>query len=313
MSAPAEVGSSLVGSDRLARMASSSHRMIHVDAKLRPVVRWAQMMKLTPPPSPTDASSILLSLNDCWDLGVAELLQRVGKLPFITGGVVSDAESVRIRYDGKTPLVDFPEVIFHHQSGEKVSVRVSIAVCTDEFSSKLWARVALAGDTDVLCDPGDLVADFRTTAIDCSRWTVEIFKQAVRESCAGISARRNGLLEVSAMAVSDMRARSLLRKLADSHVTANDLFSMPDAGELLTFWMSPLDIDTGTDGDGLWLSSPVTVTDDDGYMETRDSLFVLRELEDRVQLLGVVFDETGSGDVARDTAQRVSRWVANRV
>lgn len=311
------------------------HKLKPQDSSATPVVRWAVLVRIEPPPLPGEAQELLRALKRRWSQVAAEYLGLVAR----TAGIESrslrfvDVERPRIGRDGKTPTIDFPRL---RSTAEGVmppfDTRVCIAVCTKALeqgtkqpSSKVWSRVGLPVDDETgravdLDRLATLIPRFRSISTTAARWGVEMLRGVLRATLPDRRLRRKSELEVSVLGTGDRRLAPYYERLSTEQVTQADELLQPKAIAALSPYFHPL---VGSehplaeppadDEDRFWFSYPSTVMLDDGELKRREVLYLMRASDEAAHALGVGFDDSSRHELPRRSALQVSRWIANRV
>lgn len=292
-----------------------------------PVVRLARAFSLKP--SVTEVAVALQIAEELCALWVdeeAHYVDFVGSRRDVRSESVSTAgdESPRVVFEGNTPVAVFPRVVGRLASGLPFDSRICAAICFEpEFSSKALVRFALPFEFDLVRprSPAEVfehVSALRAASMTSLQWLESILKDYFIGAAPKRRTRFSGRFEVSGLGTDAQGLGSVLEKLDDPMASVSDIVAEPEDKQLLLASLAPLvDEPTGPElpdlSSDLWMASPSSIVRHDGTVVTRDSLYVVREAEDRVQALGVSFDDTSDGSLVRASTLRVARWIAGKV
>ena len=315
--------------------AASATDAKHLGSDVLPVVRLASLVRLTPPPSGRQAQSIQASLASRWEEKKGDYRKVVAESAGLKPNELEfvEKEWVRCHYDGKTPMVDFPRLRTLAGTPLSFDTRICIALCTDKLSSKVWSRVGYplrkaSGDEEhpehlhVTKDQlRSLTSQFRKIAESSSEWATRMLEALVAQKYPKLSWTQRGILEISALTVGDQNVGETLQELAHSETTAAALLARDDNGaELGEYLLGLANLDdaslleiTETEPDAFWFSTTGTVELADGHLVSRPMLFLMHPRGEVAQAIGIGFDDSTGGQLLRQSALTVSRWVANRV
>lgn len=310
---------------------------------LLPVVRMARLLRVQPVPSTNQVKQLQVRIRDSWDeikLGYREVIAKAADLEPSLLEFAQD-EWVRLHRDGKTPMVDLPRVRSLAGSDRRLDARVCFAVCTDDLSSKIWARVGVPLKPEVpgLLEHDDRLANqvregepysvenlrelreqmssFRHIARETTNWATSTFESLVREVLPTSRVVMGGALEVSVVTARDAQLKEHLDRLSDYGLTANSL--LEDASAVISKYIENAgDLDRPlksilADGESFWFSTPKTVEHPDGTLDTSQILYLMHPHGETAQTIGIGFADHLGGSHLRDSALDVSRWIANRI
>jgi len=321
-----------VACDEIPTMSDSTvenHQTIYPKSgRVVPVVRWAHLVQAKPQLSKRTALRIAAGLVDAWESRCDDFR---GSLALVTGipearlrFVSPEREQVRQRFDGTTPMVDFPRIQAHNEGGVDFDARICVAICADELSSKAWGRVGLPLEPTTDLPPDDdldaVMELFRKIARHLASWGREFFLEVANRKATRHRFHDNGELDISVLSVPDEEIAEGLSRLSESELTAEDLLNDPKYASQVSSYIKamtdiryPLSELRRKEPNSFWFASTNTAIDEDGVMEPRTMLYLLRPQGEVAQISGVGFDGSGTGSLVRDSAVDVSRIVANRV
>src|SRR6266568_3046475 len=168
-----------------------------------PVVRWAVLARHDPHLEEADTSTIAGRIQNAWpewkERYRAAVAERANLL--LSELEVDRDETVRLRKDGKTPMIDFPRVRSRAGSLDPVDVRVCAALCVEDYSSKFWTRVGPPFGAQRRGYPiqnlQQVLRRYRSLAKSCSEWFHDELVKMAGEALSGRSPRDDGALEVT--------------------------------------------------------------------------------------------------------------------
>lgn len=288
-----------------------------------PVVRRAILVKHVPRLNRHHTQQVHAAVEKAWDTWRGRYVAQVARFSGL-GPLdlqVVETEKVRLKQDGKTPMLDLPRIRTRRHSARQFDLRNCVALCIDDLSSKVWARVGLP-DQDGIdgCPTGELrplVAAFRSLSRDCDEWFYEEFSCLAQDVLSGIERRRTGTLEVTTVGlkvdgdVSDDFFDDWLLDGTEGPNFRNE--------ELCEFLMAAADLafhpaELGTrEPDSFWMSIPSAVQLPNGDLASRKALYLVRPVGEVAQVVGIGLDDSQEGDLASQAALKISRLVANRV
>lgn len=290
-----------------------------IDA-VRPVVRLARLFTTTPTPKRNHVDPFRDLVAEFWSAQTPDYFETLATSAGIDARDirVNEQEGVRRGLDGDTPMIDLPEVKFRSNHGYEIGMRLCIAFCVDDsYSSKLWIRAGSPLDAPLPSDVAKTaVGEYRKLAVIALRWAWPRVNIALSQTKRGFVMDDAGTLEVSAIGVQDPDVGRVLGNLEDGALTAQELLADGKARRAISNAMLPLAesrLDARGVAECMWLSSPGSLVNRYGMIESRDLLYLVRKYRERVQALGVGFDDSSHGELAWRSALRVSRWIASRV
>ena len=223
-------------------------------------------------------------------------------------------EVVRLRHDGKTPMIDVPRL----GVGGDFDLRNCAALCVDQFSSKIWTRVGPHGFTEsfAIGELTTVLHRYHALAESCGEW---FFRELFR---IGDDALNRGIiLDEGRLDVTTVGLQ-LEEELREDEV--NDWFfdgDRPnfDNEDLCRFFAQAAHIDydlrevESRENGAFWMSMPMAVRLRTGNLALRTALYLVRPFPKLVQVVGIGLDDSEAGDFANEIALKVSRVIANRV
>lgn len=230
-------------------------------------------------------------------------------------------EAIRLKFDGKTPMLDLPRLQTKSGAGASFDLRNCVALCLDEFSSKVWTRLGLpAARREHGCSARDLrqIAEtYRSLAKSCGEWFYDEFFSLVERTLCGTERERIGAIEITTVGLqvegeqSDEDFESwLLDGSEGPNLENEDLCQyLADAANLD---FHPKELRT-REPDSFWMSIPSAIHLANGDLASRTVLYLVRPVDHVVQVVGVGLDDSQAGELASHVALKVSRLVANRI
>lgn len=226
-----------------------------------------------------------------------------------------------IRLDGKTPIIDLPRL--RSTAGRHVALdsRISVAICTDDLSSKVWARVGLPFPTEGTSAPlGTKIDLFRNLAKSSADWAFALVVSVVKEVDDNLAVVAGRRLDVTVIGTSDAAIEPYLEKLRDPTASATDVFLMAGTDkELLPYFeaakppRTEVPASHSSTPEAFWFSSPFPVVRSDGSVVLRDVLYYMNVENGTSHAIGVGFDDSEAYDLAQRSSLTVARWIANRI
>jgi hypothetical protein len=294
-------------------------RLKPVITNVVPVERWAILVRHDPKLTPDLPEQVEAAIKAVWDVWKEELRAAVAKIAQldIDDIEVDPDEVVRLRYDGKTPMIDLPRLRSRAGCAFEFDLRFCVALCLHEFSSKIWTRVGPLNRRRGY--PADELSEvfrrYRSFASVCGAWFQEQLIRFTANLFAGRNWNNEGVLEVTMLGVQ-----------IDGYFDEEDLNewlfaegSNPNLenDDLRRFLKeaAPLDYDIREleSRGAFWMSLPTSVELKNRDLVSRTALFLVRAIGDVVQVVGIGLDDSANGAFASDIALKVSRWVASRI
>jgi len=289
-----------------------------------PVVRWASLFRHEPPLSAKDADEARAAIFAAWPDWKQSYKTNVARMAHVepSSVEVDSKEVVRLRYDGKTPMIDFPRVESLPDAAGAIDLRFCAALGIDNYSSKLWTRIGppyWRGNRDAPATLTTVLSRYRRIAERSSRWFYDEFMRLTGDALAGHKRKDRGVLEVITIGLK-------IDRQDDPTVLDAWLFDDSDKRQpnlrnenlrRLMMRISGIQYDirelASREPDAFWMSMPTAVQLDNGDLVSRTALYVVRPLGEVLQVVGVALDESESGAFASEVALKVSRWIANRI
>lgn len=291
--------------------------------KAYPVVRWAILLRHQPRLSASEPEAIYQALKAGWPRFSAAYRQQVAQLLDVPPRELRfvEEEKVRLKVDGKTPMIDLPRLRTEPDFLMPFDLRTCIALCIDDLSSKLWIRFGALREGSEAGYPttevGRATAFYRSQARTFSEWFYEAFAEVAETALGSFKRVRTGLLEVTTVGlrvdedISDEEASAWI--LDDE---GNPNLENPQLRRVLAE-AAGLDFDLRHlrqhEPEAYWLTIPSAVQLPNGELVSRSVLYLVRSLESVVQVVGVGLDDSRIGHLAGDSALKISRLIANRI
>jgi hypothetical protein len=288
-----------------------------------PVVRWAILVRHTPRLTSEHPGRVLSAFEQTWSDWASKYRASVAAQ---AGIELSDLrivphESIRLRLDGKTPMLDLPRVQTARGVARKLDLRNCVALCLDDLSSKIWTRIGIPYDDAIVgsstSELRSAIGSFRAIARSCCEWFYKEFLELTSGAFDGIESKRVGILEVTTVGLSvdqddgDEDFDSWLLEGSKGPNLQNE--------DLCTFLADAANLDfhpremTRREPDSFWMSLPGAVQLPTGDLASRRILYLVRPIDGVVQIVGIGLDDSQSSDLASHVALKISRLVANRI
>lgn len=295
---------------------SRTTRLVPQIKAVVPVVRLALLKRHEPRLTKDRTQRAYVAFAEAWPEWNETYRHAVAERAHVQPGAVAihPTEHVRLRIDGKTPMIDVPSL----SVADNFDLRNCAALCVDEFSSKFWTRVGPQGFAQSFSgrELTRLLARYRALAYACGDWFYDEMVRIAGDSLTASTLHDEGRLEVTTIGL------QLHEELTEDEVDAwffdgeRPNFENED---LCAFFKQAARIDYDLaeverrEGNAFWMSMPMAVRLRNGTLAERTALYLVRPLERLVQVVGVGLDDSEAGDFANEVALKVSRVVANRV
>jgi len=291
-----------------------------------PVVRQAILITHEPLLQMSHAQEVLGVFEQVWDTWKNSYHAAVAERSNLSAADLEfvASEKVRDKIDGKTPMIDLPRLRTTGQA-EPLDLRNCLALCVDEFSSKVWTRVGPPIESDdrawPAADMAAVIERFREIASACGEWFYKEFVELTRQVLAGIDSKRWATLEITTVGLQvagecsedEFDAWLLMRDENDvegPNFENGDLCRFITEAANLNFHPREL---RKRELRSSWLSIQSTIPLATGELVSRKVLYMVRPLGSIVQIVGVGLDDSVRGDLAGDAALKLSRMVANSI
>ena len=291
-----------------------------------PVVRWAILVRHDPlltknlPPLVKDA------IDQAWGRWAEDYRAAVAERAQMPeeGLDLDRQETIRLRFDGKTPMIDLPKLQSRAGSVKLFDIRNCAALCLENYSSKIWTRVGPPYPSDRgwgVDDLSPVLKEYRALAKSSGEWFFEEFKRLTKEILADHPMTREGALEVTTVglrvegdAQNEDHFDSWLFRDGDPSLGPNleneDLCRFMTEVAVLGHDIREL---KSRESKAFWMFMPMAVELANGDLATRRALYLVRPVKDLVQVVGICLDDSRVGDFASEVALKVARVVANRI
>lgn len=302
---------------------------------VQPVIRFAMLVNLNPAPKKMAVRRFVGDLLGEWQ-ALVPVLRRTLAMALGPEGVevsfASDEQTRDMSQGGarvlETPL--FRVTNSRHELAlgiEALEGRVGAALCTSGLSTKVFCRLR-----PIKANPGS-GATVSTNSLPhfaglCRRLNKQLTKEVfdwlqttARNDSVDFEITHVGELEVSALGIVDQSISDYFCRLHDSAISASEILEDKQADEKLSLYYSCFADDikcrlselSTLKSEAIWFSSPISVEVENGYLEPREVLYLLRGQDGVYQALGVGYDDSVKGNLALKSTNRVSRWLSNRM
>lgn len=297
--------------------------LVPVVRSVVPVVRRALLVAHTPPLSEAQTLAAYAKITEIWDRWKKEYRNVVAAKAGIDPSRLDFAKgetAVRYRFDGDTPMLDFPRLRTSHVDREPFDQRNCCALCTKEYSSKIWTRVGLPlGHVGYQPDKvREATIRFRKHAQACTEWFHDRFFALMREVFKGIRHEPAGILDVTTLALKveegqwtdDDYERWLLGENDKPNLRQRELRELVAAAANVSFDLREL---KRHEPESYWVSMPHGMELPDGTLDSRRFLYLVRRIDNGMQAVGLGFDDSASGKLANNISLKVARFIANSI
>ena len=280
-----------------------------------PVVRVAILRRHEPPLTEPHTRRAEAALKAVWPVWKEKYRAAVAERANVDAHSVciDEAEVVRWRMDGKTPMIDMPRLGLQTE----FDLRNCVALCVHEYSSKFWTRVGPEFGASYRVDELTTVLErYRALARGCGQWFHNEVFDICRDALDEGTILDEGQLEVTTVGL------QLDETLTEEEI--NNWFFVKgrpnfDNEDMCRFFSQTAGIDydlrdvESREKRAFWMSMPMAVRLRDDSLAIRTALYLVRSLPSLVQVTGIGLDDSGTGDFANAVALKVSRLIANHV
>lgn|ERR1051325_1915754 len=294
-----------------------------------PIVRWARLIKHDPELTDEVTDQAEAAVKAAWPYWKEKYRAFVAQHANISPDSLffTDKETeIRRKRDGKTPMLDFPRMRALH-CPDPFDLRNCCALCTDKYSSKIWTRVGYPfGGMSSELPVGNLrsgVRKFRAMAATYGEWFYAEFLDLMQDVFKPFQITETGTFEITTVGLR-------VDGECDEHKINHWLFQYDREGverpnlendALCELISAAADLDvhprqlTALEEQAFWMSMPATIELPNGDLASRNVLYAVRPLaaDNTVQVVGIGIDDSREGDLAKDVALKVSRFLASRV
>lgn len=291
-----------------------------------PAIRRAVLLEIDPTPTESQADSLIERVEELWVERQADYHQLVATTASVPNKDLAFIVDDRIRKkrEGPTRVIDFPRLRSRHP-GSGFDTRICIAICVEkDLSSKVWSRTNLpaAGRrrTRRMEEISRLSELFKRLCAASCDWAAAQVEEALSQSFRGhLRAIPRGAFEVTALGVRDQALAPYFERVSDTDTKAIEILEQSSADELFTRYLEEIaDLEgsarqASERPDAFWFSSDVAVEVENGRLESREMLYLMRPTERTAEVVGLGFDDSLAGDLAQRSALKVAKWIANGV
>ncbi len=234
----------------------------------------------------------------------------------------NQTEGVRFHREGSTLVVDYPRLSCS-DSKTGFEVRTCFAICTGKKSSKAWTRITLPVGSQSMSPRvhidkvKELYLLFQEIADSSVEWAYSKMDKTLTQYMQNSAIRRKGIVRVKILGIKDDSLAGPFERLREPDTTAKDILQDMDIDKKLTFYCKYIsDVDgmlssyTGgkqSPKEHSWFKITLWVELQNGYMEPRVVLFLMRELKEFTEVIGLAYDDSVNGDLALRAGAAFSR------
>jgi len=287
-----------------------------------PVVRSAILVRHDPPLAEKHPALVKDVIDQAWSRWAETYRTAIAEMADVPAADLSldGQETIRLRYDANTTLIDLPKIRSRSGSARLFDLRSCVALCVDEYSSKIWTRIGppypskRGWDVDHL---SPVLDDYRSLAQSSSEWFLDQFSELTKDVLSGHRMSREGLLEVTTIGLR-VRGDTRNEDYFDSWLFHKDGPNL-DNEELRRFMTEAVNLGYDIrqlktrEPKSFWMSMPMAVQLANGDLATRTALYLVKPVNDMIQVVGICLDDSRLGDFASEVALKVARVVANRI
>jgi hypothetical protein len=291
-----------------------------------PVVRWARLIKYSPILDEDDTKRAYSAMQAAWPEWQEIYRAFVAKETGVSEENLHFLEKdIRWKKDGDTPMLDVPRVQTRDVS-DVLDLRNCCALCIEKFSSKIWTRVGRpenGADSVLAIDQlRPVVHKFRTMATSCGEWFYREYRKLTQDVFANFTVEEAGTFEITTIGLrvegyfDDDAFDSWLFRYDEEGREQPNLENEP----LCRFLMDAANLEfhprelEKREPQAFWMSMPFAIELPNGDLAARKVLYLARPRgNEAVQVVGIGLDDSRQGDLAREVALKVSRFLASRV
>lgn len=299
----------------------------NTDELIRPYVREAALVNLSPHLKEEQAENIGNILVESWDDWYAEYVELLTKdIQLVSSKLHSKPEDhPKESWEGFTKQVDFPNFTY---IGDKRSI----------YGFKLCASLCLVGRVKLFCRVGmdensELYGVNLNTLPEVNRlfhditsksciWLFEKLEKVVKSLYPNIKISNQGSLEVSSFGTRDEALKEFFDKITDENTPLKELVDRLQISEKLSRYF-----DTIFDNNKIlqqymfskesagseWFTSPSFVETLKGKKELREVLYLAKSEGSRDRVIGLRYDDSNRGVLPRESALEVAKWLGARM
>lgn len=287
-----------------------------------PVVRWAILVRHSPHLTKDHPEQVLVAVKRAWGRWQTKYRDFLAQQAGLATAELEFAkkEEVRLKVDGKTPMLDLPRVQTR-STAVCFDVRNCVALCLDEYSSKVWTRLGLPTEQREggisTSDLRGITASYRGLARSTGDWFFNEFYSMADGVFEGIERQRIGAIEITTVGL--QVEGELDEGVFESWLLDGANGPNLDNDDLCHFISEAADLDfhprelREREPESFWMSLPSAVRLGNGDLVSRTVLYLVRPVDHTVQVVGVGLDDSSAGELASHVALKVSRLVANRI
>jgi len=286
---------------------------------IKPVYREAEFCKPKKVLSKKFAEKIAREMNSKW----AEITSKQVK------AIIACFEGVRIdknfnkeeqisrivdENDGAI-IVDNPTIQFELNS-YTFKIRTTIAICYEGTSTKIWTRVLLDEEIANYDNIESLQDIYQKIGEECCKINKDYFSKIIIEAQEK-SPEDLGKFIIMTFGVEDEKLGQYLELFDDPNLKLRDLFSTnKGAKKLFQNYYKTLfnknDILQETDDD-FWMTTAPSIVTKDGYLESNNVLFKIKVEDDGLFALGLGYDDSNDGVLAKLSSLDIAKLYAKKI
>lgn len=299
---------------------------------IRPFIREGLLVKITPPLDDDKAIEIGNLIIENWYSWLDDYLEMIAEvsnenidnLRFIEDHHIIPKQEARAldKWDALARVIDFPRLQCFRDKRVIFDTRICFSLCTkDAYSSKLWSRVGLCESEDpygvTVKDLPILTRKYKEIAASSCEWAFQKAKEIL-----GTAIKKRSSLEISSYGIKDKSLKDYFERITDERIPLSELIKDTCIeSKLLIYLDNILDtensiqkfINTKESGKFLWFTSPIYIETINKEVEVREVLYLMRSVGNKDEAVGLRYDDSLHGDLARKSALEVARWLGSKI
>jgi len=240
--------------------------------------------------------------------------------------VRASEERPRLAWEDKALVLDYP--LLQVSGGERVlEMRLCFAICTAKASTKVWARVNMpvGHPTQSVRVPIDEVPgaceELRAIANSTVGWGHETLERMVRERLGEREISVKADVKATILGIRDPELKRPFERLNEARVTAAELLGDDsELDERLTWYCRKISCIAESHrmsvytrrpmlGRVAWFKMPLSAALAGGERVPRSVLFLMRDSNGHVEIIGLAHDDSERGDIAVRSGAVLSRAI----
>jgi hypothetical protein len=292
---------------------------------IRPFIREASLIDIVPQPDDDTAIKIgddLVNKWNEWQEEYKKVISNASGVPEQYLIFVSE-EKPQNEWVGLTRQISFPRL--QHSENHRVlfDTRICISLCT-KHKTKLWSRIGLFEKQEPygidVNELSNLLKYYKKITQESRKWLLKQTKRYFNKCSFDLKLNDtySRTLEISSYGVKQPKLKEFFEKITTERTPLSqlvkDLNIENDFSPILDVVLGTKDslnkyIFQELDKDKHWFTSPTFIDTFDANNELREVLYLAKSNENKDEVIGIRYDDSKEGNLPRESALQVARWL----